>query len=178
MIILASSSKRRHQLLQEAGIEFTIVVPNVDETFDDSLPIDEQVLDVARRKANAVDVPPGHCVIAADTTVIYNKELFAKPVDSADARRMLRLFSGQTHQVKTAVVIKGEVNTEWVETTLVHFHPITDEQLQSYLDSKEWQGKAGSYAIQGRASSFVKHIEGDYDNIVGLPVTKIKELLS
>jgi septum formation protein len=178
LIILASSSERRRHLLREAGIEFSIEVPDIDETFNSSLPIDEQVLDVARRKAHAVEVPPGHVVIAADTTVVYNNELFAKPMDIDDAKRMLQLFSGQIHQVKTAVVMKGRIHAEWVETTDVHFYPIHEEQLQAYLDSHEWQGKAGSYAIQGFAKAFVKHIEGDYDNIVGLPVTKIKELLS
>ena len=178
MIILASSSERRHQLLRDAGIEFRIEVPDIDETFNSSLDVDEQVLDVARRKANAIAIPSNGTVIAADTTVVYNNELFAKPVDAVDAKRMLQLFSGNTHQVKTAVVMKGRINAEWVETTQVHFHHIHNDQLQRYLDSNEWQGKAGSYAIQGLAKMFVSHIDGDYDNIVGLPVTKIKELLS
>ena len=178
MIILASSSERRHQLLRDAGFEFRIEVPDIDETFNSSLNVDEQVLDVARRKANAIAIPSNGTLIAADTTVVYNNELFAKPVDAADAKRMLQLFSGNTHQVKTAVVMKGRINAEWVETTQVHFHSIHNDQLQRYLDSNEWQGKAGAYAIQGLAKSFVSHIEGDYDNIVGLPVTKIKELLS
>lgn len=178
LIILASSSERRHQLLRDAGIEFSIKVPDIDETFNSSLAVDEQVLDVARRKANAINAATDVVVIAADTTVVYNDELFAKPVDAADAKRMLQLFSGKMHQVKTAVVIKGRINAEWVETTQVYFHPIHDDHLQTYLDSNEWQGKAGSYAIQGLAKTFVSHIEGDYDNIVGLPVSKIKELLS
>lgn len=178
MIILASSSERRHQLLRDAGIEFKVQIPDVDETFNASLSIDEQVLDVARRKANAVEAPVNSIVIAADTTVVYNNELFAKPVDAEDAKRMLQLFSGKIHQVKTAVVMRGRITAEWVETTFVHFHPIHDDQLQTYLTSNEWQGKAGSYAIQGMAKMFVSQIEGDFDNIVGLPITKIKELLT
>lgn len=178
MIILASSSERRHQLLHEAGISFTVVIPDVDETFNDELPVDERILDVARRKAAAVNTPEGSTVIAADTTVVYCSTLFAKPVDEEDAKRMLRLFSGQTHQVKTAVVMKGNINAEWVETTDVHFKPISDAELEEYLASNEWQGKAGSYAIQGKAKEFVTRITGDYENIVGLPITKIKELLS
>ena len=90
MIILASSSQRRHQLLKDAGIEFDIHVPDVDETFNAVLPVDEQVLDVAMRKALAVPIASNQTVIAADTTVVYNKELFAKPVDHEDAKRMLR----------------------------------------------------------------------------------------
>lgn len=178
LIILASSSERRHQLLQEADIEFTVIIPDIDETFNASLAVDDQVLDVARRKAHAIDVPEGATVIAADTTVVYHNELFAKPVDKEDAKRMLQLFSGQTHQVKTAVVMRGNINAEWVETTNVYFRHIEEEELQAYLESNEWQGKAGSYAIQGSAKEFVVKIEGDYENIVGLPVTKIKELLS
>jgi septum formation protein len=177
LIILASSSQRRHQLLKDAGIKFEVYVPDVDETFNASLPVDEQVLDVAKRKAWAVPITLDRTVIAADTTVVYNNELFAKPVDEDDAKRMLRLFSGKIHQVKTAVVLRGMINTQWVETTNVQFRDIRDEELQGYIDSKEWEGKAGSYAIQGLAGQFVTKIEGDYDNIVGLPVRKIKELL-
>jgi len=177
LIILASSSQRRHQLLKDAGIEFDIHVPDVDETFNAVLPVDEQVLDVAMRKALAVPIASNQTVIAADTTVVYNNELFAKPVDHEDAKRMLRLFSGKVHQVKTAVVLLGRINTQWVETTNVQFRDIHEEELQQYIDSKEWEGKAGSYAIQGLAGQFVANIEGDYDNIVGLPVHKIKELL-
>ncbi len=178
MIILASQSPRRHQLLKEAGIAFQVIGPNVDETMDSSLLIDDRIQEVAMRKA--VDVKkryPNDQVLAADTVVVCQGEILGKPLDEAQARNMLQQLSGQTHEVKTAVVILKEDPISFIETSIVTFRPLSDDEIEHYLDTKEWVDKAGAYGIQGRAAEFVSSLVGSFDNVIGLPIEKIKGLL-
>lgn len=178
MIILASQSPRRHQLLKEAGIAFQVIGPNVDETMDSSLLIDDRIQEVAMRKA--VDVKkryPNDQVLAADTVVVCQGEILGKPLDEAQARHMLQQLSGQTHEVKTAVVILKEDPISFIETSIVTFRPLSDDEIEHYLDTKEWVDKAGAYGIQGRAAEFVSSLVGSFDNVIGLPIEKIKRLL-
>lgn len=178
MIILASQSPRRHQLLKEAGIAFQVIGPNVDETMDSSLLIDDRIQEVAMRKA--VDVKkryPSDQILAADTVVVCQGEILGKPLDEAQARNMLQQLSGQTHEVKTAVVILKEDPISFIETSIVTFRPLSDDEIEHYLDTKEWVDKAGAYGIQGRAAEFVSSLVGSFDNVIGLPIEKIKGLL-
>jgi len=178
LIILASQSPRRHQLLKEAGFDFQVVGPNVDETMNPYLAIDDRVQEVAMRKA--VDVKkryPDAKILAADTVVVCQDEILGKPFDKAQARQMLQQLSGQTHQVKTAVVILKDSPISFVETSIVTFRTLTDTEIEEYLQSNEWIDKAGAYGIQGKAATFVSNLDGSFENVMGLPIEKIKGLL-
>ena len=174
MLILASASPRRRALLEEAGIEFTVVVPDVSEsTGSDPHAV---AVDNARRKASAV---PGDLVLGADTVVATDQGLLGKPTDPADARAMLRRLSATTHRVVTGVALRasGDVYTDSVETR-VTMRPLTDEEIDAYVSSGESMGKAGAYAIQESADRFVVSLDGPYDNVVGLPVDAVRALLT
>lgn len=181
MIILASASPRRKELLEKAHIDFVVEKSNVEEVVDNSLNVKDIVLSLAYQKA--VDVFSKHSndiVIAADTLVSIDNKILGKPVDEEDAYNMLSLLSGKAHQVLTGVVIKSK-EKEFKETVVsnVWFKEISKDDIIEYVNTKEPMDKAGSYAIQGKASRFIDHIEGDYNNIVGLPVDLVvSELLS
>jgi septum formation protein len=154
---------------------------DVDETLNPAEDPREYALRVARDKARTVDAvcrDPGAVVLAADTVVVAGGEILGKPADSADARRMLRLLSGAVHDVHTAVVIRAQ-STERSEvvTTRVWFQALEDAQISWYVDSGEPEGKAGAYAIQGRAARFIERIDGSWSNVVGLPVATVYRLL-
>ena len=180
-LILASASPRRAELLEAAGFEFDVMPADVDETPDPAEDPGAYALRVARDKAEAVHSrcqDSGSVVLAADTVVVANGEILGKPRDSADARRMLRLLSGVAHDVLTAIVIRNasEVASE-VVTTKVWFQPLDDSEISWYVDSGEPEGKAGAYAIQGRAARFIERIDGSWSNVVGLPVATLYRLL-
>ena len=178
MIILASQSPRRQQLLKEAGFDFQVVVPNVDETMNPSLPIDDQILEVAYRKAEDVKkINPNDTILAADTVVVSQGKILGKPKNAEQAKDMLQQLSNQTHEVKTAVVILNEDPLSFVETSVVTFTTLNDNDIQWYLESNEWVDKAGAYGIQGLASKFVTNLDGSFENVMGLPIEKIKGLL-
>lgn len=178
MIILASKSPRRQELLKAAGFEFLVVGPNVDETMNALLPIDERIQEVAMRKALAVkNHYPNDLVVAADTVVVCQGEILGKPRDQAQARQMLQQLSGQTHEVKTAVVLVKHGPISFVETSVVTFRPLNHMDIEEYLQSNEWMDKAGAYGIQGLASKFVSNLDGSFENVMGLPIEKIKGLL-
>jgi septum formation protein len=178
-LVLASASPRRRELLSAAGITFDVDAADVDETpANDESPA-EYVLRVARAKAAAVWARhPERPVLAADTAVIVDSAILGKPVDTADAVRMLELLSGRTHVVLTAVVLihGGETHAD-VEETTVWMSPLGAEDIKEYVKSGEPLDKAGAYAIQGLASKFIPRIEGSYSNVVGLPVATVAQLL-
>lgn len=192
-IVLASASPRRRQLLAEAGIDFTVHAVDADETIDESLlaePV-EAVKRLAERKAKAAveelvteDYDGTMVVIGSDTMVVLRGEIFGKPVDAADAERMLRALSGCGHDVNTAVSVwvvhapagqdVGLYYRTFVDTTYVYFKELTDEQIAAYIASGDPFDKAGAYGIQSGAGPFVDHIEGSLDTVIGLPVTRLQ----
>jgi septum formation protein len=173
-LVLASQSPRRSELLRNAGIGFRVQAAEVDETpFPGELPVN-YVRRLARAKADAV---AGDLVLGADTAVVIDGQILGKPVDQADAARMLRLLSGRSHEVITGICLKGR--EAWVahESTTVFFAPMTEEEIRRYVASGEPMDKAGAYAIQGLASCFVERIVGSYSNVVGLPVAVVYRYL-
>ena len=193
-IVLASASPRRRQLLEEAGLEFRVHAVDADETLDDSLldqPL-EAVKKLAERKARAAveeliddEYDGTMVVIGSDTTVVLRGEIFGKPVDAADAERMLRALSGCGHDVNTAVSVwvvhapKGQdvglFYRTFVDTTYVYFKDLTEEQVADYIASGDPFDKAGAYGIQSGAGAFVDHIEGSLDTVIGFPVERLRK---
>jgi len=193
MLVLASASPRRQELLRNASISFTVQPADIDET---PLPDEDPsayVERLAREKALAVWwACPHDLVLGADTTVLVNGTMLAKPADPEDAARMLRLLSGRTHQVITGVCLAGPTQlankkdeqrtenyelTTSSETTLVTFAELSDADIRDYVATGEPMDKAGAYAIQGIASRWIPRIEGDYCNVVGLPVALVCRML-
>ncbi|MFI5102644.1 MAG: Maf family protein [Terriglobales bacterium] len=175
MLVLASASPRRQELLHNAGVPFEVQPADIPE---DPLPGESAKAcaeRLAREKALAVARQRLHdCVLGADTVVVVDGQILGKPSDAADAKRMLRMLSGREHQVITGVclVVRGEPSVA-SETTLVTMSELTDEDIADYATSGEPIDKAGAYAIQGIASRWIPRIEGDYSNVVGLPVALV-----
>lgn len=179
-LILASSSPRRRAFLKQLGLRFRIVVPDTDER---PRP-DERPIAFARRaaqdKARAVAQRAGTrpIVIAADTIVVLGRTILGKPRSAADARRMLKLLSGRTHEVMTGVCVRcGSAERSFVARTRVEFKKLTRQEIDFYVDSGEPMDKAGAYAIQGIGSFLVRAIRGSYTNVVGLPVAELLDVL-
>lgn len=183
-LVLASASPRRQELLRGLGVEFTVVPADVDERELPGEPPIAYVERVARHKAAAVVAALGTdagnaLVLAADTTVDVDGEILAKPVDDDDARRMLRLMSGRTHQVHTAVVLSGQGQVRAVTvTTDVTFVPLGDDVIDWYLAIGEHRDKAGAYGMQGAGGVLVARIDGSPSNVIGLPLAETWRLLS
>ena len=177
-VILASQSPRRRELMGLFRIPFTVKVADVDESMDtEKSPFDE-VARVSRRKAEAVAHAASDVVIAADTIVVCDGTVLGKPRDAADAFRMLRLLSGRQHQVMTGMtVLYGDTCISCTEVTNIYFRALTDGEINGYIATNEPMDKAGSYGIQGGAALFAERIEGDYFNVVGLPVCRLGKLL-
>lgn len=180
-LILASASVRRADLLASAGYEFSVEIADVDESIGPAETPEAYVVRVARAKAALVAArcrKSGSIVLGADTTVVAGGEILGKPEDAADAVRMLKTLAGAVHEVLTGVVALSN-NGEMAEvvTTRVHLLPISIDEIQWYVDTGEPQGKAGAYAIQGRAARFVDWIEGSWSNVVGLPVATVARIL-
>ena len=177
-LILASSSPRRRELLARVGIPYEIIIPSVDESC--SLPADQAVLELSRRKALAVSVThPSSFVLAADTLVCVDGEILGKPADKNDARRMLHLLSGRTHDVYTGVTLiapSGEIFSG-LDSSRVTFSALTDADIDAYIASGEPMDKAGAYAIQGVASFWIQHMEGSPSGVIGLPLDLVRRLL-
>lgn len=180
-IVLASASPRRAELLASAGYRFTVRPADVDETPRPDERPETCVVRLARAKARAVatESGPDAVVLAADTVVVAGDELLNKPVDRADAARMLQKLSGTVHDVFTGVVVHAGTH-ELAEAvrTRVHFVPLRNLDIDWYINSGEPEGKAGAYAIQGRAARFIDRIKGSWSNVVGLPVATVHRLLS
>lgn len=209
MLVLASASPRRQDLLRNADIAFTVQAADIDETPLPNEPPRECAERLAREKALAVwRTRPQDVVLGADTIVVVDETILGKPADSADATRMLRLLSGRVHRVITGVCVvqavasrqlpaisadlaehSGQSSMDFVrtenrelktesETTLVTMSELSDAEIRDYVASGEPMDKAGAYAIQGRASRWIPRIEGDYGNVVGLPVSLVYRMLA
>jgi len=188
MLVLASASPRRQDLLRSAGISFVIQPADVDETPLAKESARDCAERLAREKALAVWLKRTHdVVLGADTVVVVDETILGKPSDADDAARMLRMLSGRVHQVLTGVcLVRGvsgrpgndspEVRTA-SETTLVTMGKMTDQEIRDYVATGEPMDKAGAYAIQGIASRWIPRIEGDYSNVVGLPVALVYRML-
>ena len=176
--MLASQSPRRREILQNAGIPFTVRVADVDESPLPSETPEAYVRRLAEAKARAVPADPAEIVLGADTTVVVDDQILAKPEDDADARRMLRLLAGRRHQVLTGICLRQSdlAVTDYAATHVV-FCPMTAAEIDGYVASGEPKDKAGAYAIQGLASKFIQGIEGDYFNVMGLPVALVYRTL-
>jgi len=190
MLILASASPRRQQLLTQAGLAFTVETADVPEIVQPGEDAATMVLRLAEAKAQAVwarqvdargvqsDADP-LIVLGADTCVLCQGEILGKPQDVADARRMLTLLSGRTHQVLTGLcAVTAHESFADVEVTQVSFNLIEDPELTQYLLSGEPMDKAGAYGIQGYAARWIPRIEGDYFNVVGLPIARTVALVA
>ena len=174
MLILASASPRRHELLLAAGIDHVVRPSAVPEDRYRGEGAAEFVRRIAEAKARAVISAPQDIVLAADTVVCLDEEIFGKPSSDEDAARMLRRLSGRDHQVYTGIcILSGARRILDVSITKVSFLDLTEDDIQGYTRSGEPRDKAGAYAIQGLASKFVRSIEGSYHNVVGLPVSLV-----
>jgi len=195
-IILASQSPRRKELLEQIGLEFEICPAKGEEIITKTIP-EEVVMELSKQKAEEVaamvssyteehkdiTTPSDILVIGADTVVAYDGKILGKPMDEADAKRMLTMLSGNTHSVFTGVTLvlidksgrAGEL--VFYEKTDVRMHKKTESEIDRYIASGESMDKAGSYAIQGKCAIYVEKIDGDYNNVVGLPITRIYQEL-
>jgi septum formation protein len=174
MLVLASQSPRRSEILRQAGIPFIVRAVDVDETPEAGEGARGYVERLAVAKALAAEAGPAETVLAADTTVTIDGALLGKPADAADARRMISMLSGRRHEVLTGICLrKGDSLISDCATTAVWFHALSGEEIDEYVASGEPEGKAGAYAIQGLASKFVDRIEGCYFNVMGLPVSLV-----
>jgi septum formation protein len=178
MLILASASPRRHELLLAAGISHIVRFTTVQETRLEREPPLEYVKRVAEEKARAIHAAEDEIVLGADTTVCVDGEVLEKPTGTEDAARMLRLLSGRDHWVHTGICLLWK-DSRIIDssTTKVSFMPLTEREIEEYTRSGEPFDKAGAYAIQGLASRFVSGIEGCYHNVVGLPVSLVYQHL-
>lgn len=174
MLLLASKSPRRREILTNAGLLFEVRAPDVHESRDHGESPVDYVRRLAQAKAEAVIRGPEDIALGADTVVVVDNIVLGKPSSPADAVRMLRLLAGRDHEVVTGVCLaaRSELIVE-VETTRVHFGPMNGEEIDGYVASGEPMDKAGAYAIQGLASKFIDRIEGDYFNVVGLPIARV-----
>jgi septum formation protein len=189
MIVLASASPRRQELLRNAGISFTVQPADIDETPLAGEGARACAGRLAREKALAVwRTRPQDVVLGADTIVVVDEAILGKPVDEKDAARMLRLLSGRVHRVITGVCLvragdsrdlldPGERMRSASETTLVTLNELSEKEIRDYVATGEPMDKAGAYAIQGGASRWIPRIEGDYSNVVGLPVALVYAML-
>ena len=177
-LILASQSPRRKELLGLLRLPFIIRAADIDETMDDRLSPYDEVARLAKLKALATQRAFDDVVIAADTIVVCENEVLCEPKDEEDAFRMLRLLSGRDHQVMTGLcVLRGDRIRVCTEVTDIHFKPLSDSEILSYIRTGEPMDKAGAYGIQGYASQFAEKINGDYYNVVGLPVCRLGQIL-
>lgn len=181
--ILASQSPRRKQLLAWADLQFDIIVSAAEENFPNDMDVQDVPVHIAKNKALAVQAKinnefPSHLgkwIIAADTIVVLENEIIGKPINKADAVAILQKLSGKTHRVITGVYLtNGNETDSFSETTFVHFHPLTDAQIHYYIDQYQPYDKAGAYGIQDWIGVVgIKGIEGDFYNVMGLPVSKL-----
>ena len=177
-LILASQSPRRKELLGLFRIPFIIRAADIDETMDPSLPPEQEVARVSQAKAMATPHGEDDVVVAADTIVVCAGQVLGKPQDAADAFRMLKLLSGRDHQVMTGLtVLHGQQVEVHTEITHIHFRELDDREIHAYIATGEPMDKAGSYGIQGGAALFAERLEGDYYNVMGLPVCRLGQIL-
>lgn len=180
-IILASKSPRRKELMALTPWEFIVDALDVDETMDESLDLEENLKELAFKKAEPIAAKyPQNIVIGSDTIVYIDGQILGKPIDTEDAKRLLRLLSGKEHSVCTGVcIIDGNTGktVKFCESTKVVFKELTEDEINWYAQTGEPMGKAGGYGIQGQGGLFVEGISGDYYNVVGLPINRVYEVL-
>lgn len=177
-LILASGSPRRRQLLSLFKIPFTVRAADIDETMDPAADPRQEVARVSRLKALAVPRGEDDVVLAADTIVVCQGRVLGKPRDEQDAFNMLCLLSGRDHQVMTGwTLVRGEKVLSFTEVTDLHFRELTEKEIRSYIATGEPMDKAGAYGIQGGAALFCRRMEGDYYNVMGLPVCRVWQAL-
>jgi len=180
-LILASASPRRRELLQQAGVPFTVIPSNTDENIRPGESPEVYALRVAQEKATDVAAhQSGNWVLGADTIVTIDDTILGKPRDAADGFRMLRLLSGRPHRVMTAFVLldpNGHAYANQIVTSQVNFKGLTDTRIQEYLATGEPFDKAGAYAVQGIGTALVEKVEGSYTNVVGLPLDEVLAVL-
>jgi septum formation protein len=175
-LVLASKSPRRSEIRKNAGYEFTVRVADADETIPEGTKPEDAVVFLAARKAMAVERADDETVLGADTIVVLDNKILGKPKDREDAFNMLKNLSGRVHSVFTGVcIIENGKSMTFSEETQVEFLPLTDHEIYDYIDTNDCYDKAGAYGIQGYASKFVRRINGDYFNVVGLPISAIFE---
>ncbi|NLL15982.1 MAG: septum formation protein Maf [Clostridiales bacterium] len=179
-VYLASASPRRREILNLAGIKHSVIIPEVSEEFDVAPDTPAQTVEIlSERKAKAAlellkDEKDDFLVIAADTVVALGDNIFGKPRGTEDAFNTVRSLSGERHEVYTGVTVASRSKTvSFVEQSSVYFRDLSDEEIEKYIKTGEPMDKAGAYGIQGKGCVFVKRIEGDYFNIVGLPIYRV-----
>ena len=189
-IYLASQSPRRRQLLEQLGVRLSLLLPDDSDAAEalEAVRAGEAPATYVRRVTRlklddavrrlAEQARPAAPVLCADPTVALGRAILGKPRDAQDAADMLRQVSGDTHRVLTAVAVQqGDWRGEAMSESRVRFAVLSDEDIRAYIDSGEWEGKAGAYAIQGRAAAFIEHISGSYSGIMGLPLFETAALL-
>ncbi len=178
-LILASQSPRRRELLALVGLPFRVAAADIDETVDPLLPPQEEVARLSREKALAVAREPGDTVIAADTLVVLDGRILGKPHSPAEATQMLTALSGSEHLVMTGLtVLRGGRALTHTELTRIRFRPLSQAEIRAYVATGEPMDKAGAYGIQGGAALFAQGIEGDYYNVMGLPLCRLWQMLT
>ena len=177
-LILASASPRRRELMGLYHVPFVIRAADIDETMDPNLAPADEVARLSRAKALAVPREAGDVVVAADTIVVCDSTVLGKPHSQEEAVSMLTMLSGRAHQVMTGITVlrDGEARTH-TEITDIHFRPLSEAEIRAYVATGEPMDKAGSYGIQGGAALFCTGLEGDYYNVVGLPVCRLGQIL-
>ena len=175
-IILASASPRRQELLKRLYSDFIVEPADIDETLPEDISPEFAPVFLAAEKAHAISSRyPQDMVIASDTVVICDHKIMGKPLNEEDAREMLHSLSGRTHKVITGCCIQlGEQSTAFSEESYVTFYPLNEKEIEEYLATGEPMGKAGAYGIQGLGALFVQKIEGDFYNIVGFPIARLR----
>ena len=177
-LILASQSPRRRELLGLFRLPFVIRVADIDETMDENAAPYDEVVRVSREKAMAVERAQDDIVVAADTIVVCENRVLGKPHSPEEAEQMLGLLSGRDHQVMTGMtVLRGEKCLSCTEVTDIHFRELSPKEIAAYVATGEPMDKAGAYGIQGGAALFAEKMVGDYYNVMGLPVCKLRQLL-
>ena len=178
--ILASASPRRKALLEQAGYQFEIIPSTCEETVPQGLSAKDTVEGLAYQKAlDVYSLHPDAYVLGADTVVCFDGKILGKPHDAAEAARMLKMLSGQTHEVRTGFALLGK-GVEFVssEAAMVTFFHLSDAQIQNYIATGEPMDKAGAYGIQGKGAVLVRSVLGDYFNVVGLPIATVARALA
>lgn len=185
--LLASESPRRKELLKKAGISFEVFPVQISENPNENLNINDRILDIARRKSRAArqyleDLGRAYdMLLTADTEVVINDQTMGKPASPEDAFHILRRLSGTQHEVKTGLILYSDTlkkEMSHIETTIIHFYELSDQQIWDYVKTGEPMDKAGAYGIQGLGQKFVSHYDGSFENVVGLPTAAVLTLIA
>ncbi|WP_213810576.1 nucleoside triphosphate pyrophosphatase [Jeotgalicoccus sp. WY2] len=177
-LILGSQSPRRRELLTQAGLDYEILVPNADEKQITSSVPETKVIETAKLKSSVLTVDDNSVLLTCDTVVSHNNKIYEKPATIEDARQMITALSGSTHEVYSAAILKSRGFEEIIsDCTEVTFYDLSEEEIEQYINTDEPYDKAGAYGIQSFGAVFVKEIKGDYNTVVGLPLSKVYRAL-